>query len=131
MIQWLRNRRLMLLAVGAAVPLMIAISFWNVIRTDWPFWLACYFVGLSASIFVIWGRQRVGESWSRLGMRQRVYLVCVAAAFVWLLLVLFPDNPSNRLFEATLAITVGLLFLSCYAVFSRVIDRIWLRIHKR
>lgn len=131
MIQWLRERRLMLLVVGAAVPLMSAVIFWSVIRPNWPLWLACYLVGLPASIVVIWGRQRVGEYWSRLGMRQRVYLCCVTAAVVWLLLVLFPDNPSNRLLDATAITIVGLIFLCCYVVFSRMTDRIWFRIRKR
>jgi hypothetical protein len=129
--EWLRERRFTLLVVGVAVPLIAVMSFWSDIRPEWPLWLACYLVGFPAGIVAIWGRQHVGAFWSRLGTRQRVHIVCFAAVAVWLLLVFFPGNRSNRFFDASATTAVGLLFLGGYAGFSRMIDRIWFRIHKR
>lgn len=64
-------------------------------------------------------------------MRQRIYLGCLATVAVWFLLILVSENRSGKFFDATAITAVGLLFLGGYAVFSRMIDRIWFRIHKR
>lgn len=64
---WLRERRFTLLVVGVAVPLIAAISFWSVIRPHWPFWLACYILGLPAGIVVTWGV----NAYSRFGLVSR------------------------------------------------------------
>jgi hypothetical protein len=131
MIQWLRERRFMLLFVGVAVPLMFAIGFWRVIRPDWPFWVACYVVGFPGGVLVAWGRQRLSGSWTRLRKPQRILLRCLAVAALWSWLVLLPDNRSDRFLDATAITTAVLLLWGGYAVFSRVIDRLWLRIRRQ
>ena len=121
----------MLLFVGVAVPLMFAIGFWRVIRPDWPFWVACYVVGFPGGVLVAWGRQRLSGSWTRLRKPQRILLRCLAVAALWSWLVLLPDNRSDRFLDATAITTAVLLLWGGYAVFSRVIDRLWLRIRRQ
>lgn len=129
--EWLRERRLTLLLVGVAVPLMIAVSFWNVIRPDWPSWLACYLVGFPAAIAGIWVFQRGGIFWARLKTRQRVLLRCLAVAALWSLLVLSAQNRSHRFLEASATTAAALLLWGVYTVFCHVIDRVLSRVRRR
>ena len=68
--EWLRDRRLTLWVVGIVVPLLTVLCFWSTIHPGWPFWLACYIVGLPAGIAVMWVRHRGDEFWSQLEKRQ-------------------------------------------------------------
>lgn len=100
-------------------------------RPNWPFWAACYVVGFPGGVLVTWGRHRLSGLWSRLEKRQRVLLNCLAVAALWFWLSLVYDKRSDRFLDAT-AITIIVLHLwGGYAVFSRVIDRVWPRIRKR
>ena len=121
----------MLLVVGIGVPVMILINFWSVIRSEWPFWLACYALALPASVVAMWGSQRLADVWSSLTGRQRVLLRCLAVCALWALLVLLPDNRSDRFLDATAITAAALLFWGAYAVFSRVADKIWFSIRRR
>lgn len=130
--EWLRDRRFTLWLVGIAVPLLMLLCFWSTIRPDWPFWLACYIVGLPAGIAVIWVRQKGSEFWSQVGARQRVMLRCLAVATLWALLFLQSSERSSGRYLTSTAITVVLLlFWGSYVLFSRLIDKIWSRIHTR
>ena len=129
--EWLRDRRLTLWVVGIVVPLLTVLCFWSTIRPDWPFWLACYIVGLPAGIAVIWTRHKGREFWSQLERRQRIVLRCLAVVTLWSLLFLQSSDRSSRFLTATVLTAVLLLFWASYILFSLVINRIWSRIRTR
>lgn len=129
--EWLRDRRSTLWVVCIVVPLLAVLCFWSTIRPDWPFWLACYIVGLPAGIAVIWVRHKGSGFWSQLEKRRRIMLRCLAVVTLWSLLFLQSSDRSSRFLTATAVTVVLLLFWASYVLFSRVIDRIWSRIRTR
>jgi len=129
--EWLRDRRLTLWIVGIVVPLLTVLCFWSTIRPDWPFWLACYIVGIPAGVAVIWVRHRGGEFWSQLEKRQRILLRCIAVLTLWSLLFLQSSDRPNRFLTATALTVILLLFWASYVLFSRVIHRVWSQIRTR
>jgi hypothetical protein len=124
---WLRERHRTLLAVGLLVPVLITLTFWSVIRSEWPFWLACYVVGFPAGVFVVWGRNRLSDVFSRLTKSQRMLLRCIALVALWCLLVLFEHDLS----EANWITAAVALFWGGYVLFSRVVDSVWSHIRRR
>jgi hypothetical protein len=128
--KWLHEKRRGLLLVAVVVPVIGVIVFWSVIRPEWPLWLACYVVGLPAGVVAVWGRQQVVDRWSGLERRQRVLLRCIAAVSLWSLAVLAGSGP-DRVFTATVETGFLLLLWASYALFSRLMDRIWSRIRRR
>jgi hypothetical protein len=129
--EWLRDQRLTLLLVGVAVPLMGVLCFSSTIRPGWPFWIACYIIGLPAGVAVIWVRQSGADLWIRLTTLQRILLRCLAVFTLWSVLFLQLSERSNRFLTATAMSVVLLLFWGSYVVFSRLLDRIWSRIRRR
>jgi hypothetical protein len=129
--EWLLERRFVILVVGVGVPLMFTVVFWSDVRPNWPFWLACYLVGLPAGIIVTWGRQRVREFWARLETRQRVLLRCLAVAAIWTITFLQSDDWSDRFFTATAVSVILVVLWGSYAVFSHLMDKVLSRARKR
>jgi len=129
--EWLRDRRFTLWLVGIAVPLMIGLCFWSTVRPDWPFWVACYIIGLPAGIAVVWVRFKGREFWARLEMRQRILLRCLFVLTIWSLVFLQSSNRSGRFLWATVITVVIVLFRAGYVLFSRLIYRIWPPIRTR
>lgn len=129
--EWLLERRLTLLIVGIAVPLLGALSFWRLVRRDWQFWLACYVVSFPAGVFITWVRQRGREYWDRLGTRKRMLLRSAVIAILWFLVVLEYHNSSDRFFLASFSTVVVVLLWSGYALFSWLMDTIAARIRGR
>jgi len=129
--EWLRDRRFTLWLVSIAVPLMGVLCFWSTIRPGWPFWVACYIIGLPAGIAVMWVRYRGREFWARLEARQRILRRCLFVVTIWSLLFLQSSNRSDRFLWVTVITVVLLLFRASYVLFSRLIDRIWPPIRMR
>lgn len=117
--------------VGVAVPFLIALCFWSVVRQDWQFWLACYVVGFPAGVFAIWIRQIGREYWVRLESSTRMMLRTVAMVILWFLLALQNHDRSDRFFIATFITVAVALFWGGYALFSRVMDAFVARIRGR
>jgi len=124
---WLRERRTALLFVGIVVPALGVLTFWDVIGSDWPLWLACYVVGLPAGVAVVWGRQRLSDTFTRLTRSQRMLICSLAVAALWCLLVLVEHDRS----AATWMTAAVALLWGAYVLFSRGIDKVWSRLLRR
>lgn len=124
---WFRERRTTLLVVGILVPALATLTFWNVVRSEWPFWLACYAVGFPTAIALTWGRKQLSETFGGFAKSHRMLLRCLAIVSLWCLLVLVEHDWS----EASWTAAAAALLWGGFLAFSRGADTIWSRIRKR
>lgn len=124
---WLRERRSLLLIVAILVPAVGIWTFWDVIQPDWPFWLACFGLGLPAGICVAWGLQRLSDRFMRLRRTKRMLIRIVALAALWCLLVLVEHDRSS----ATWMTAAVALLWGAYILFAGGIEKAWLSLRRR
>jgi hypothetical protein len=105
----------------------LALTFWSSIRSDWALWPACVLVGFAAAVLIIKARRRGREVWTRLKSRERILVRSLAIAALWCMLALLEHD---RL-EASWMTAAVALFWGAYALFSRTVDGIWLRMRRR
>jgi len=127
---WLRDRWALILAVGTLVPVLMLLVFWDMIRPQWPLWLACYGVALPAALFIAWTRHRGREAWNRRTSGQRMLLRGATILLVWVLFIGLERGASDRIADATAMAVVVAVFWGGYLMFSRGIDEFWSRIRK-
>lgn len=129
--RWLQERLLILIVAGAAVPVLLAMCFWDLIRPEWQFWLVCYPVGLIGGIFYLWGRQRGRDIMTRFTRRQRILMRCLALVILWCVLVLLQHGQADRSTSAGwMTVAVAVLW-GGYLLFSAALDSIWTRVRRR
>jgi hypothetical protein len=98
------------------------------------FFLGCLIVGLAGAFGYLFFRKRFDLMWHQASKFKKLPIVCAAFALVvvfQIALNFFDKEPTLGIRAALEIASIGLVFLGCYIVFSRVVDRVWARFSRK